>query len=165
MSISCGASFDSYTIDPSVAGAAKMYVNYGGSWQEIKAPQTICKLSPHVQISTTARVVDSAQNIIQKSALCGHVNNAAMWGCAAGTVLYQGASATPVQGETLDGDTRIEHNVTRNYTVRFLPGISTDTWQYVFFNGSYVKLSTSAGDGGWIKPYAYASLPQDIPSS
>lgn len=163
-SLSMSATTDSHTIEP---GTQPVFVSPGdgtGSWTSYSGPLTITRLSPTVSVSLTRRYRGSISDLIDAAAAAtGKVNSGTKFGRGKGCVLFTGVSAIPViETETsASGGRAMVWNVTYNYSIRILPGITEDTWQMIFLAGEYVRLSETESSEGTKRfdPYDYATLP------
>lgn len=163
LSISSAAQVDSYTKDPESKGFKKLYIKEGTSYLEAKNI-TITKVTAMITVSTTKRYRNlTPTQIIALGALAGKVNASTQWGVGAGCLLYNGHTAAPVQEtDTVTEELKINWNVTNNYTVKYIPGTATDTWQHVFYNGIYSKLYGDAQGSTFLLLYGTDTLPNDL---
>lgn len=169
VSITSSATFDAYTFQPQngdgTPNASTLYYTAdGSSFSQIRTTQTVQKMTPVTNVSCTYRYSQSISTLLSQNAgLVGKVNNATMWGVGSGCILFLGTSAVPVKAIDA-GDTTIHWNVTENFSIRYLPGKTTDTWQYVFKDGIYVRLANAQTSGGItaMNPYLYATLPDPL---
>ena len=164
VSLSTGAEWSSQTVDPD-NGALTLYAQSmgSGSWTKLTTAMPLTRLTPLSNVAVTYRYKSTISTLLEANAnLVGKLNNAELWGNGVGTVLFQGTSAVPVKVIT-DSGTVIEWNVTDNYSIKVIEGITEDTWQYTYYNGTWVRLSTTASDTGLVNTYGYATLPDQVP--
>jgi hypothetical protein len=164
LSISSGAQVDTYTKDPLDKKSQKLYIKEGSTYVEGKN-LTINKITCLTNVSTTKRYRNqTAQQIIALGAKAGKVNTSTMWGQAAGCVLYNGHTATPIQ-EVVNDVVAINWNVTNNYSIKYIPSLTTSnepTWDHIFYNGIYSKLYKDATGSQYMLLYARDTLPDDL---
>lgn len=162
MSISSGAQIDTYSRDPNYTTMPKIYVNVDGA-KEYKN-STISKISCLTNVSTTRRYRGfSAQQIIGLGTYAGSVNSATMWGQPIGNILYNGISAAPVQEKSNPSSaSSINWNVSHNYSIKYLPGILDNAWNYVFVQGEYSRLYNDVEMTDPIDLYPASPLPDDL---
>ncbi len=160
MSIQSGAEVDNYTYVPEQE-TTKLYVYIGGAWTQIESTQNIPKTTVLTNVQTTSRYRLTPTQIIALGDLAGHTNNATMWGQGIGCILYNGINAQPLQ-EVYEDNKIISWNVTNSYTIRYIPGVTSNSWNYIFYKGEYTQLSTTNSSGGIISLYSTASIPNDI---
>lgn len=167
VTISTGATHDVYNYDRADGIYKAVPTKPEGSsytFSSLDAPVPMSVVSPSVSISVTSRYTGSLTSITTENVnYCGKVNSVAMLGVDVGCVLFTGATATPVKDiDSLTGNPVITWNVTRNYQVRYIKGITRNTWQAVFVQGQYIFLSTAGTVETLIAPYAYANFPSPV---
>jgi hypothetical protein len=162
LSIASAAQVDTYTKDPDTPGLQKLFVKEGSTYTESKNI-TINKITALINVSTTKRYRNqSAQQIIAMGAKAGSTNTAEQWGVPAGCILYGGHTATPIQ-EVVSDVVQINWNVTHNYAIRYIPGITNEpTWDHVFYNGIYTKLYKDNAGSAYMTLYPRDTLPNDL---
>lgn len=164
IAVTSSAEYDSFTADPQAGD--DLWAWDGTAFIRQEKAMTVGKMSPVQSLQVTKRYRSSLLTLLQSdAALTGKINDNTWNGFAKGTVLYLGMSAAPVKElDSLTKNTKIYWNVTYNYQIKLLAGISTDTWQYVFVGGSYVRLSEDGTAPGFARydKYKYASLPQPL---
>lgn len=161
MSIQSGASVDAYTYDPREVNQTKIYVYENGTWKEIESVQSIPKTTSLINVQTTTRYREPAIDIIALGNLAGYTNDSTMWGQGAGCILYNGINAQPLQ-EIYNDTKTISWNVTNSYTIRYIPGITTNTWDYIFYKGNYTRIATDAAGTNLISLYQKTAIPNDL---
>lgn len=166
--IQSGAEYDSYTLDPNAGDQLWAYDPGTASYIALDKAMVLGKMSPVQTITITKR--SRSSNIVSllstDAELVGCINDDSWNGFAIGTVLYMGMTASPVkEQDDFDAKTKVAWNVTYTYRVRLLPGVASDSWQYVFVAGGYVRLSkdgaTEDGFTAYDK-YKYASIPNPL---
>lgn len=161
LNVSSGAQIDTYTLDPDDKSAKKLYVKTGTNTYEEGRNLTINKILCLTTVSTTKRERGkSMQQIIEMGELAGNVNSAGMWGQDVGTILFNGINANPIQ-EVVSGTTTLTWNVTKNYTIKYIPEVAIETWDHIFYKGEYTKLY-SDNQGTAIDLYPRDTLPDDL---
>lgn len=165
-----GTTFDTYTHPAD--STTKWYSNADntGTFQVLNTPVTVQSQTCQIGINATKRYRGTMTTLIgtiQKQVGC--INTNTMWGMPKGTVLLTNVSANPLK-ETIDNFMdKVSWNVTYSYQIRTLLDGSgtalTDTWQFVFIEGKYQRLSKIANptvETDFINMYNYATLPDDL---
>jgi hypothetical protein len=126
---------------------------------DIEFKQPIPVIYAVTNIETTKRQRDkTTSEIIALGQAAGTVNQSAQWGVPAGNLLYTGISADPIQ-EITATTKKITWNVTHKYSVRYLPGVTDNSWNHVNFRGSWQRVRKG---GNAVAFYTPGTLPKDV---
>lgn len=164
LSISSAAQVDTYTKDPEDSTSLNIWMKESsGSYTQLKNP-SVTKITNLINVSTTKRYRSyTPVQIMALSMLAGYTNESEMWGFPAGCILYEGGAAAPIQ-EVYNSQTILSWNVTRNYSIKFIPGlVSEPTWDYVWYNGVYSPRYLDATGTNKQAVYPRTTLPNDLP--
>lgn len=163
VTVSTEASFDTYTHSPGEDSTIYQSEDLN-TWSPITDSVSISRLTPGTNVSITSRYTGKIEDLLADNlAYTGRLNDTAMWGHGRGCILYNGSTASPVKYLS-DGVTVVKWNRTHSYSIRYLPGVDEDTWQYVFVKGKYVVLSTEDSTSGVnaLAPYKYTNIPNPL---
>jgi hypothetical protein len=126
----------------------------------------ITKVIGVTNVSTTKRYRNkSANEIIGMGAETGKINNSSMWGLGQGCILFTGIQTVPIQEyERLTATRKINWNVTNNYQIKYIPSLSADVWQYVWYHGDWTRVYDTPGHTpeNAIELYSYGTIPNDL---
>jgi hypothetical protein len=163
MSISSGAQVDTYSRDPNDNALPKIWVKIGGEAKEYKNA-VITKISCLTNVNTTRRYRGLTRTeVLALGTLAGNTNSSVMWGQPIGNILYNGIQAAPVSEQTTPTAGRqINWNVSNSYTIKYIPGVTDNSWNHVFVQGEYTRLYKDQGMTQTMDNYPKATLPDDL---
>jgi hypothetical protein len=155
--ISSSAATDVYSPGDDGKSVFTCYDEETATTHEFKQP--ISLIYAVTNIETTKRQRDkTTSEIIAMGQDAGKLNTATQWGVPAGCLLYTGISADPIQ-EITPTTKKITWNVTHKYSVKHLPGIADNTWEYINFRGSWQRVRRN---GNVVDFYTKGTLPKDV---
>lgn len=156
--ISSSIATEMYSPGDDSTGTLQVYDADAAATVEFKQPINLVYAVTNIETTKRQRNKTTSE-IIAYGQDAGKINTAAQWGVPSGCLLYTGVAADPIQ-EITSTQKKINWNVTHRYSVRYLPGIADNTWNYINFRGKWVRVQDK--NSADIEFYTKGTLPKDV---